>query len=170
MKMGGLRSAGIAAVCNKIAFFYRENIRRDININTPRFQFILPTLHVSFQLRIEVIKVRVEGSIAIGMIDIDGTTETAWFYLYFRDISCCCRHHRQVFAFIGPDIQPHMVMIGTELSKIATQTHGNSNRVPEISFRIGSGWWLSPNGNLDKNDQYGQDTMHALFFLKRSQK
>ena len=102
----------------------------------PGFQFVLLLRDISSQCGKEFIEMAVYRSIAIGMTDIDGLSETGGLDRYPGDIAIGRGEYGQVLLSLGPDIQSHVIVIGTELSEISRQAHRYVQWIPEIILRI----------------------------------
>src|SRR5688572_18313568 len=116
-----LGTAGISAVSNEISFLYRKQAGRQFQEDLPRFQLVLLLLQVIIQLRGEIVKVGVQCSEAVWMIDVDCSSKSGRLNLNPCYISVGCSIHGQIFPFLCFQVQTHVIVIRTKLSEVSTK-------------------------------------------------
>src|SRR6185437_864130 len=139
MQMRALGAASVAAVSNKFSLVHREKRRRQFEIDLPRPVTILLFVNISGKRGKEVVEMAIDRSIAIGMIDVDSLAEPKGCNGHARYIAIGGSEHGKIFAVLCPDVQTHVIVLGTQLAEVGGQVHGNGQRIAEIITRIGSG-------------------------------
>lgn len=70
------------------------------------------------------------------MSDVNGLTKSKRFNFYFIYVPVCRRIYRKIYTVLRSDVEPHMVVIASELSEICRQADGNGKGIPEFRFRV----------------------------------
>jgi len=136
MQVWPLRAAPVAAERDEHAFLHREDTGGNIQRHLPGLKLVLFSIDIGGQRGIELIEMRIQGGIAIGMPDINGLTKPQRLDHYPGHIAVGGGHHRQVLFLLGTNVQPHMVVTRPELAKIRRQLDGYVQGIAEVFLGI----------------------------------
>src|SRR5689334_20887255 len=136
MNMRSLRTTGIAAMSNKLAFGYRELIFRKFQFNGPALLLVLLLRHIFFQRRKKTIEMRIQSSEAIWVRDHDALSKPKFFNSYPGNISAGRCIHIQIFSLIGTDIQSHVPVIVSHFAHVGYYGRLDIEWPAKIIFRV----------------------------------